>query len=45
MDDEVRKWLDSGDVDFRIYCQRRARLTAARIRVGAALQDPPATSS
>ncbi len=76
MDYEVRKWLDSGEVDFRIHafsrpahipnpvirlgfrvfgrwvqrrfarhaCQRMARLTAARARVSAAAQDPPATS-
>jgi uncharacterized protein (UPF0548 family) len=77
MDYEVRKWLDSGEVEFRIHavsrpahipnpvirlgfrlfgrrvqrrfarhaCQRMARLTAARARVGAAVEDPPATSS
>jgi uncharacterized protein (UPF0548 family) len=76
MDYEVRKWLDSGEVDFRIHavsraahipnpvirlgfrvfgrrvqrrfarhaCLRMARLTAARTRVTAAAQDPPATS-
>ena len=76
MDYEVRKWLDTGEVDFRIHafsrpahipnpvirlgfrvfgrwvqrrfarhaCQRMARLTAARARVSAAAQDPPATS-
>jgi uncharacterized protein (UPF0548 family) len=77
MDYEVRKWLDSGEVEFRIHafsrpahipnpvirlgfrlfgrrvqrrfarhaCQRMARLTAARARAGAAVRDPPATSS
>jgi uncharacterized protein (UPF0548 family) len=77
MDYEVRKWLDSGEVEFRIHavsrpahipnpvirlgfrlfgrrvqrrfarhaCQRMARLTAARARAGAAVQDPPGTSS
>jgi uncharacterized protein (UPF0548 family) len=77
MDYEVRKWLDSGEVEFRIHavsrpahipnpvvrlgfrvfgrrvqrrfarhaCQRMARLTAARSRAGAAVKDPPATSS
>jgi uncharacterized protein (UPF0548 family) len=77
MDYEVRKWLDSGEVEFRIHavsrpahipnpvirlgfrlfgrrvqrrfarhaCQRMARLTAARARAGAAVKDPPATSS
>jgi uncharacterized protein (UPF0548 family) len=77
MDYEVRKWLDTGEVEFRIHafsrpahipnpvirlgfrlfgrrvqrrfarhaCQRMARLTAARARVGAAAEDPPATSS
>jgi len=77
MDYEVRKWLDTGEVEFRIHafsrpahipnpvirlgfrlfgrrvqrrfarhaCQRMARLTAARGRVGAAVEDPPATSS
>jgi uncharacterized protein (UPF0548 family) len=75
MDYEVRKLLDSGEVEFRIHavsrpahipnpvirlgfrlfgrrvqrrfarhaCQRMARLTAARARVGEALRDPPAT--
>jgi uncharacterized protein (UPF0548 family) len=77
MDYEARKWLDSGQVEFRIRavsrpahipnpvirlgfrvfgrrvqrrfarhaCQRMARLTAARARVGTAVEDPPATSS
>ena len=77
MDYEVRKWLDSGEVEFRIHavsrpahipnpvvrlgfrvfgrrvqrrfarhaCPRMARLTAARARAGAAVEDPPATSS
>jgi uncharacterized protein (UPF0548 family) len=77
MDYEVRKWLDSGEVEFRIHavsrpahipnpvirlgfrlfgrrvqrrfarhaCQRMARLTAARARVGAAVGDPPAAGS
>ena len=77
MDYEVRKMLDSGEVEFRIHvvsrpahipnpvirlgfrlfgrrvqrrfarhaCQRMARLTAARARVGAAAEGPPATSS
>ena len=77
MDYEVRKWLDSGEVEFRIHvvsrpahipnpvirlgfrlfgrrvqrrfarhaCQRMARLTAARVRAGAAADHPPATSS
>jgi uncharacterized protein (UPF0548 family) len=77
MDYEVGKWLDSGEVEFRIHvvsrpahipnpvirlgfrlfgrrvqrrfarhaCQRMARLTAAGARAGAAVEDPPATSS
>jgi uncharacterized protein (UPF0548 family) len=77
MDYEVRKWLDNGEVEFRIHavsrpahipnpvirlgfrvfgrrvqrrfarhaCQRMARLTAARARVGTAAEDPPVTSS
>jgi uncharacterized protein (UPF0548 family) len=77
MDYEVGKWLDSGEVEFRIHvvsrpahipnpvirlgfrlfgrrvqrrfarhaCQRMARLTGAGVRAGAAVQDPPATSS
>jgi uncharacterized protein (UPF0548 family) len=77
MDYEVRKWLDSGEVDFRIHavsrparipnpvvrlgfrlfgrrvqrrfarraCQRMARLVAAEAGAGAAVADPPATSS
>jgi uncharacterized protein (UPF0548 family) len=77
MDYEVGKWLDSGEVEFRIHavsrpahipnpvirlgfrlfgrrvqrrfarhaCRRMARLTAARARVAAAAEDPPATSS
>ncbi len=76
MDYEVRKWLDSGEVEFRIHavsrpahipnpvirlgfrlfgrrvqrrfarhaCQRMARLTAARARVGTDAPDPPATT-
>jgi uncharacterized protein (UPF0548 family) len=74
---EVRKWLDRGEVDFRIHavsrparipnpvvrlgfrlfgrrvqrrfarraCQRMARLVAAEAGAGAAVADPPATSS
>jgi uncharacterized protein (UPF0548 family) len=77
MDYEVRKWLDRGEVDFRIHavsrparipnpvirlgfrlfgrrvqhrfarraCQRMARLVAAEAGAGAAVADPPATSS
>jgi uncharacterized protein (UPF0548 family) len=77
MDYEVRKWLDSGEVEFRIHavsrpahipnpvirlgfrlfgrrvqrrfarraCQRMARLVAAEAAAGAAVADPPATSS
>jgi uncharacterized protein (UPF0548 family) len=77
MDYEVGKWLDSGEVEFRIHvvsrpahipnpvirlgfrlfgrrvqrrfarhaCQRMARLTGAGARAGAAVEDPPATSS
>jgi uncharacterized protein (UPF0548 family) len=77
MDYEVGKWLDSGEVEFRIHvvsrpahipnpvirlgfrlfgrrvqrrfarhaCQRMARPTAAGARAGAAVEDPPATSS
>jgi uncharacterized protein (UPF0548 family) len=77
MDYEVGKWLDSGEVEFRIHvvsrpahipnpvirlgfrlfgrrvqrrfarhaCQRMACLTAAGARAGAAVEDPPATSS
>jgi uncharacterized protein (UPF0548 family) len=77
MDYEVRKWLDSGEVDFRIHavsrpahipnpvvrlgfrlfgrgvqrrfarraCRRMARLVAAEAGAGAAVADPPATSS
>jgi uncharacterized protein (UPF0548 family) len=77
MDYEVRKWLDSGEVGFRIHavsrpahipnpvirlgfrlfgrrvqrrfarraCQRMARLVAAEAAAGAAVADPPATSS
>jgi uncharacterized protein (UPF0548 family) len=77
MDYEVRKWLDSGEVDFHIHavsrpahipnpvvrlgfrlfgrrvqrrfarraCRRMARLVAAEAGAGAAVADPPATSS
>ena len=77
MDYEVGKWLDSGEVEFRIHvvsrpahipnpvirlgfrlfgrrvqrrfarraCQRMARLVAAEAGAGAAVADPPATSS
>jgi uncharacterized protein (UPF0548 family) len=77
MNYEVRKWLDSGEVEFSIHavsrpahipnpvvrfgfrvfgrwvqrrfarhaCQRMARMTAAQAVSGAAVRDPPATSS
>jgi uncharacterized protein (UPF0548 family) len=77
MDYQVGKWLDSGEVDFRIHafsrpahipnpvvrlgfrlfgrrvqrrfarraCRRMARLVAAEAGAGAAVADPPATSS